>query len=268
MLTPRQWCFVCSETSAAPLRTSRRTTFAPLSARTHAAFLGHHSATKGEGIDIDLGQLPSNEGTHAYWDEAQRQIERVVGGKLRDGIERGDVRHLSVFALARIPILVVLGYELDDKLATDVYQRHRTGAWTWHAEAEPVEFEARAIRAGTDPTRVVLLISLSGSVALADLPGDVSTGASVFEIRPLGTTPDRDILRSPASLQAFEHCYHGFLSRLEQDHPAARAIDVFPAIPVSAAVALGRGLMRDAHPALRVYDRDDDTYTLAVEINQ
>ena len=224
---------------------------------------------QGEGIDIDLRDLTATEGTAAYWQEAGGRIERVVGGRLRDGIERGEVRHLSVFGLARIPALVLLGHALDDKLAIDIYQRHRSGeTWSWDPDAAPVDFEHHTVVNGADPDNVALLLSLSGSIAVGELPPSVTAGTTIYEIRPIGVTPHRDLLRSCESLQAFEHCYHAFLSRLEQERPNARAIDVFPAIPVSAAIAVGRGLMRDVHPSLRIYDREAASYTLAVEINK
>jgi hypothetical protein len=39
-------------------------------------------------------------------------------------------------------------------------------------------------------------------------------------------------------------------------------------VPVSAAISLGRGLMRDAHPTLQIYDRDGHGYSLALELNR
>lgn len=80
-------------------------------------------------------------------------------------------------------------------------------------------------------------------------------------------TPNRDILRSRDSLDEFTRCYHTFLSELERHHPAVKTLPVFPSVPVSAAITLGRGLMRDAHPTLQIYDRAGDSYTFALELN-
>jgi CBASS immunity sensor of nucleotide second messenger signals len=44
-------------------------------------------------------------------------------------------------------------------------------------------------------------------------------------------------------------------------------VEAFPAVPVTAAVALGRAPMRDIHPRLRVYDRTaDGRYEFALEV--
>jgi hypothetical protein len=163
---------------------------------------------------------------------------------------------------------VLLGYHLDDKIPVDVYQKHRDGneSWSWDAEAETVDFESKQLRAGSD-ARAALVLSLSGTISLDDLPTDAVEGATIYGIAPVGAPPNRDILRSRSSLDAFTRCYHAFLSTLERDHPAVKAVPVFASIPVSAAVALGRGLMREAHPTLQIYDRVGDNYGLALEIN-
>jgi hypothetical protein len=222
---------------------------------------------RGEGVEIDLRQIP-DEGTDAYWQEAERRITFIVDGQLRAGIEKNEVKHLSVFGLARIPLLAMLGYHLDDKVPVDVYQKHRddTESWSWDSDAEAIMFESVRVREGADD-RVALVLSLSGTISIADLPSEPVDGTTVYEIRPVGITPNRDILRSRASLDAFARCYHGMLSELERDHPAVRALPVFPSVPVSAAITLGRGLMRDAHPTLQIYDRVDSGYALALEIN-
>jgi hypothetical protein len=70
------------------------------------------------------------------------------------------------------------------------------------------------------------------------------------------------------SFERFRACYHNYLSMIEADHPQARSIAVFPAVPITAAFALGQGLMRDSQPALRVYDRDEDgAFQFALELN-
>jgi hypothetical protein len=220
---------------------------------------------RGAGIEIDLRGLPA-EGKKAYWAEAERRIADVVDRQLRDGINRGEVTHVSVFAFARIPLLALLGHHLDDKVNVELYQRHRgSEGWNWDPTAAPVEFETARVRAG-DGSRVALVASISGSVSLSRLPTELDQ-ATVYEIRPLGRVADRDVFAARASLDAFTSCYHRFLSELEREHPSTETLDVIPAVPLTAAVALGRGRMRHVHPVLRIYDRaDDGGYALALEI--
>jgi len=55
---------------------------------------------------------------------------------------------------------------------------------------------------------------------------------------------------------------------MERDHKVAREIHLFAAVPVTAAVICGRGLMRDAQPAVIVYDRTDSGFKVALEVNR
>ncbi len=223
---------------------------------------------RGDGVEIDLRQIPG-EGTPMYWQEAERRITAVINGSVRTGVERDEIKHLSVFGLARIPLLALLGYHLDDKIPVDLTCSYRDSGetWSWDASADTVSFETVRVQEG-DVERVLLILSLSGTIALEDLPPAVTTAATIYTIRPIGVAPNRNILESRASLDAFTRSYHAFLSELERNHSAVRSLPVFPSVPVSAAISLGRGLMRDAHPTLQLYDRDGDGYTLALEINR
>jgi hypothetical protein len=44
---------------------------------------------------------------------------------------------------------------------------------------------------------------------------------------------------------------------VEHEHPACEALDLYAAVTVAGAVQFGRGVMRDAQPALRVHGRDE-----------
>jgi hypothetical protein len=87
---------------------------------------------------------------------------------------------------------------------------------------------------------------------------DCSAGAAVYEIAPTGVAHGRDLLGSLESLDNFADTYHQLLARIEADHSDCEVIDLYAAVPAPSAVQLGRGLMRDAQPALRVHDRDRD----------
>ncbi|MEE3919082.1 hypothetical protein V2I01_13810 [Micromonospora sp. BRA006-A] len=41
---------------------------------------------------------------------------------MRQAVDSGDVEHISVFAIAPIPLLVYLGWQLDDKTPTRIFQ--------------------------------------------------------------------------------------------------------------------------------------------------
>ena len=95
------------------------------------------------------GRATADGGHRRLLERRRRQIDNVINGQLRDGIERGEVRHLSVFGLARIPLLVLLGGALDDKLAIDLYQPQRPRrelAWARTPTRSTFEYDDRPRR--------------------------------------------------------------------------------------------------------------------------
>ena len=79
------------------------------------------------GIEIDLRRVPSPRiGSREYYDIARRSINEVLDRQIAPAVADGSLKHVSVFALARWPLLVYLGSRLGDKLDTDIYQRHRS----------------------------------------------------------------------------------------------------------------------------------------------
>lgn len=222
---------------------------------------------RGGDIELDLRALP-DEGTAEYWSDARRQIDNLVG-RIRDGVEQGAIRHLSVFAAGRIPLLAYLGSRLDDKVPTDLYQKQRDGqeGWGWDDSTATPTFEVVKTRDGR-PERVALLVSISGTIDLARLPETIAAGTTVYTIRPTDAEATPDIFRSRGAVDAFAVSYRGFLATVEREHPGLEAIDVFPAVPLAAGVTLGRARMADVHPPLRIHDRDGDGgYSFALEID-
>jgi SMODS-associated and fused to various effectors sensor domain len=211
-------------------------------------------ALAGEDLEVDLRNLPE-EGQDNYWSVGVRMIEQAAN-RLRDA--QAPIAHVSVFAIARIPLLIALGFHLDDKIAATIYQRRRDGAgdgnWLADPDAPVVAFEHRRIAGDRDSARVALAVSLTAPIG-EEVAAAADAQSAVYAIAPVGVPCGRDVLGARASLENFAETYHQLLAKIEQEHPSCRELLIFPACPASAAVALGRGVMRDAQPALIVYDR-------------
>lgn len=221
---------------------------------------------RGGDIEVDLRSVPE-EGSDDYWRESCRRVDALVT-RIRDGVEQGAIRHLSVFAAARIPLLAYLGSKLDDKVPTDLYQKQRDGeeGWHWDASALVPVFEVVKTQSGA-ADRVALLVSISGTVDSALLPETITAETTVYTIKPIGTEATPDVFRNGGAVDAFAITYRTFLASIERDHPGLETIEVFPAVPLAAAVTLGRARMADVHPPLCIHDRNGDGgYTLALEI--
>lgn len=67
---------------------------------------------------------------------------------------------------------------------------------------------------------------------------------------------NNDVLRTPEDLSLWRRQVRAVLEAIKDKHGGGQMIHVFPAIPVSAAVELGRVWMPKAHPPMRVYDHN------------
>ncbi|WP_276967311.1 HNH endonuclease [Chryseobacterium sp.] len=220
-----------------------------------------------QSIEIDLSALPEPE---INWDSYWQMGTGIIDKELRlfeQGINSGSIRHLSVFALTRIPLLIYLGYKIGDKVPVSVYQKQRANEerWAWQGNEDiQFEIETKQIKASDD---VILILSLSGSIDLDKLPADLISSASIYLIKPVNTVPNRDIFLSKKTYENFVKMYHQFLSSLEIEQKSCKNLHLFPAIPISAGIACGRGLMRNIHPALIVYDFAEKEYLPTIKIN-
>lgn len=227
------------------------------------------------GFEIDLRHLPG-EGTDMYWAAGKAAIDEVIEHKLHEAVRREDVRHLSVFGFARLPLLVYFGSRLDDTYEVAIYQRHRsTEAWAWPETATPVTFDV-AYQSDTEPVSesansasragAVLVLNISGTIQPDELPPDLAA-LPRHVITPVGETPGVDIINSPATLQAFTKTVRTLLSRVEATDKHMPTLHVFGALPLAACIALGRARDPHVHPPFMVYDRADGAYIPALEIS-
>lgn len=206
-----------------------------------------------------------------YFETCARQID-VLAERISDGVRRDEIRRLAVFGFARIPLLIHLGARLDDKVPAFVFQRQRTdssNAWRWPAAAgQPPAFEHERIREGSGA--LVLIVNLSGSIGPEEIPKDVLGDGTIYELRP--AAPARSgpgVIDSPEALAAFEAAVRRFLADVERLHGKPERIALFAAVPVAAAVTLGRVLMPNVSPAWSVYDRDQHgKFFLSLEVRR
>ena len=193
-------------------------------------------------------------------------VDRVHAGVRSDQISR-----VAVFGFARIPLLVHLGARLDDKLPANIFQRHRVdagNAWRWPEGDHPIPiFSVSVLREGTQPDHVALVVNISGTIGLEELHPDVDDTYTVYGLSSSVTGPSA--ISSPEALVSLERELRSFLAQIEASHGKPEALSVFLAIPVSAAVTLGRVLMPNVSPALRIYDRNEQQqFFYALEVKR
>jgi hypothetical protein len=170
--------------------------------------------------------------------------------------EAATADHVSVFAIGPMPLLMCLGRLLSNKVPSDLYQRHRdTEKWTWKRGGQPVSYVVRQLKQG-DKNNVALVLSLSGSIKVQELPAGVQQDSTIYEITLKDQTPRPTFLRTRQDLERFRVAYQEAIGLIAKNHGVLKTIDVFPAVPAPVAVLCGRELLPKVHPKLRVFDYD------------
>ncbi len=206
----------------------------------------------GDGVEVALENLDS--ASSSYYTMAADIIHQKVE-TLREGVSSQNVKHLSVFAFARLPLLVYLGWRLDDTFPVEVYQYHRdAGDWQWQLEGVPVEFELRSPDVQSDTKEAVLIVNVSGEIGRAELPAKLA-GMPVWEVRPLEVVPCPNICAVRNTLENAQAAFRELFSGLENRAKHIGVLHVFLACPLSVGVVLGRTL-GPAGPRLVLYDYD------------
>ncbi|TFV43965.1 SAVED domain-containing protein [Blastococcus sp. TF02A-35] len=203
----------------------------------------------------------------SYWRAAQEEIDDTLG-LVEQSVASGEVEHLSIFAIAPIPLLVYLGSRLDDKTDTRLYQKHRDGdqGWRWDATAPIHDFSTSATIGATPTSEVVLAASLTAEVQKSNLP-DALQGLPYFEIRPEADRFGPSLFSHPDTLRNFADRWRTLLAEVEKTCPGATKWHLVAAAPLTPAIEMGRAFMRGAQPPTEVYERHNGTYTPVVQVN-
>lgn len=219
-------------------------------------------------IEIDLRNIPGEAcGSQEYYRMAKSLIDEVIEHKLTEGALKDQIKHLSVFAFARWPLLVYLGSRLDDTIPVDVYQRHRSNQmWEWPSDSSGM-FAIQTPSAVTDTGDGVLILNISGTVQCARIPCELQN-APCFRMDWDDRSPSSDALSSRKALQDFEEVIRGLFAYIESSHGGIERLHTFAAIPMSAAVMLGKVLNPKINPHVILYDRTLSGYEPRLEVGQ
>ena len=222
-------------------------------------------------FDIPLTQFDDT--MDGFFDLAKGQIKKQVSKLYDSQIDSKLIDHISVFALAPMPLLVFLGNRLSNKIRVDLYQRHRdTEDWKWKTDGQIAQYEFNQIQEGTDRKNVALILSLSGKIDIADMPSEIDKSFSIYEITLKNLPVSPTFLRLRESLDEFKSIYHIAIATIKANHKSIEAISLFPAVPAPVAVLCGKELLPKVHPELWVYDNDkrkeNKGFNLILKVNE
>ena len=234
--------------------------------KTTQAMLPNWYPAEKPAIELSLKNSSFHDHEENYWLIERENLRRKFNQFVTPRLAAGHVEHFSIFALAPQPLLIELGRLLSDIPAAEVYQLHREDPnWIW--QKYPEDFDYILHEADVRNKTVALNLSLSATIdnsrIISVLGNDVSIWTLTIE------NPNNDFLKSREQLSLFRKKIRQLLDRIKSKHGQDTVLHLFPAVPVSVAVEIGRVWMPKADLLLRIYDqnRQTDGFSATFEIS-
>lgn len=215
-----------------------------------------------QGFTIDL-TIHGDDTCADYFPAAERTIVARLKEFYDRHIDGSAPKHVSIFALTSIPLLVLFGRHVSDKIAVDFFHRHRDAAqpWRWQMGETALSLGTRQLQQGCDASRVGIMIAMSGPIERASLPGEINAGSPLYEIHVQGADPSVRALKTRDDLTHFRQTYAELLARIAVDHPDCRELHLFIAGPPPVAILCGHERLPKVQPILFLYDNVIDPET-------
>lgn len=189
-----------------------------------------------------------------FWDHERNQLNKKYQTKVKSRIEDGEIKHLSVFALAPQPLLIELGRLISDIQPAVIYQKHREpNTWKWLEDTEPFDYIVKEPEKLYDT--VALNLSLSGIIDNDRIISVLGNETSIWTITV--KNPNNDLIKSRKQLSLFRKNMREAYNRIKTVHGQNNRIHIFPACPASIATEIGRVWMPKADLPLVLYDQNN-----------
>jgi len=220
-----------------------------------ALFPGRYPASQ-SAIELGLGNSATQDHDREFWTVEARNLVRHFETRIRERRHDGALGHLSVFALAPQPLLILLGSLLSDIQDAEVFQLHREPrqTWTWPEWTQPTP--KPTLNEPEFPSGIpALVLSLSGTVVADRVESALGEPVSIWEVTV--PSPNNDLIKTRAQLGELRALLRHALDRIKTTHGQSSRLHIFPAAPLSVAIELGRVRSPKADMPWRIYDQNN-----------
>lgn len=191
-----------------------------------------------------------------YWETEKTNLNRNFQSRIRPIIEVDQQAHFSLFALAPQPLLIHLGALFTDKIPVDVYQPLREPK-TWRWQKYPDNFKFIITEPANYDRQPILVFSLSGKITEDRIVSVVGGNINIWEVSVGEDFLHNDFMQSEIQLKKFRQTVRKLLVLIKQKHGQSTPLHIFPAMPVSCAIELGRVRMPKADVPWIIYDQNN-----------
>ena len=179
----------------------------------------------------------------------QQKFDRLLFPKINDN----EIKQISLFAFAPIPLLIYLGTLLNDITSVDVHQKLRNpDTWSFQDDIQTeYHFVADEVK-----TNVALKIELSDDIVDSRIASVLGNDTSIYSIRI--DNPNNDFVKSRKQIQDFGEKMKEAFREIKRIHGQDAVLNIFPSMPISLAVQLGRVWMPKADLSMKIFDQNKE----------
>ena len=186
-----------------------------------------------------------------FWIVEKENLDKLFDQKVRYRLKDGLINHLSIFGIAPQPLLIYLGHLLSDIPTATVYQLHRSPPdWVWDNNQEKIEYSL--IKAEKKSSDIALILSLSQKIDPMKIIEVIGEDIPLWIITI--DEPNNEFLKNRKQLEEFRILFKKFLSEIKYNNGDTTTIHIFPAVPVSVAIEIGRARLPKVDLPMIIYD--------------
>jgi SMODS-associated and fused to various effectors sensor domain len=213
--------------------------------------------------DESLKIAPMNGSEHDALDEnGWVELRKLTDRKLDSFLEEHKPSHVSVFGLARIPLLVSVGHKIGDKVEVQTFQP-TDNSYVWPDSSATDGFDVIGPEAPLHADHVVLKLEVSGSIPDHGRPSEIPSDAPIISIRFAQPRPRS--VRSTGQVIAFAEKVRQVYEQYNLNGQSGKHVHVLPAVPCAIALEFGRSI-RQHYAKTSLYEWQNDKWVRAFDV--
>lgn len=218
-------------------------------------------------IDLSFSGSYFRDKDQKFWNVELENLQNHYERDLFPLVSDKSIKHISLFALAPMPLLIKLGTLLGDKVLINVKQYDRnSGSWNFSKKRVKTNYIVTKDEKEFSKN-VVLNISLSANITNDRITSVLGNDCTIYTFTI--DNPNNAYLVSKEQLDDFTLAIRKLLNEIKLKFSSSTPLHIFPAMPIAAAIELGRFWMPKADMPLIIYDENklNDGFKKTIDIN-
>lgn len=204
--------------------------------------------------NIDLGTVNTlnKDSDPNFWNFELGNLQQRFDRLLFPLLNSGEIKHISLFGFGPIPLLIKLGVLLNDITSVDVRQKRRNpDTWKFDDDIDTIYNFSTAQDA---KIQVALKIELSDNIADERIKRVLGSDISIYSINI--DNPNNDFVKSRKQIIDFGEKMKEAFREIKKIHGQEIILNIFPAMPISLAIQLGRVWMPKADVSMKIFEQN------------